>query len=500
MKKKRQVSPIPPKKWGVPLPKKPRGQWHFDEEVSSSSSYEDACQLLKKLGFDHLSDIHSFDASYLSRSSKPRKHSLWSHPGGAFVKASEYSDANTLNSLSLDVEFNVGFDRARYQKLGTLGGSGGSYVNQDGTDAFDWHFSCTAGRHSFLQTLYQIQKSAKLVPIDAWKRKNEMGLHIPQNYYHAFFPEEEDYDLTSEKLNEKYADAVRAAQEDLIENAPDYVKKTLVSAFNKPEARPLNKTDWMRSESALDLYGDIFDAGNVAWPSPVESDLLSKWSLLCLPENPLPSFKECAADRDVGGVSLPHALFACISKNGNKDKLIYLLGQSEDHLLEKWSSVPDVSGHTLFSHALALLGSHRHIAGSLMLDRAISFEDARDILDEFVDKVGAQNIIISPESRPALGALCELIFDPSRKPGDNPPLISAISQLEKQVAFIIHAEDWGVSCFNPDSASDIEMLSMLKENAAEWAPLRPLMTVLEKKLLTHASPKPRSSSVSSLRL
>lgn len=497
MKKNRQVSPLSPKKWAIPLPAKPRGQWHFDEDVVISSSYDNACQMLKNLGFDQLSDMHSFDLSYLSRSSKPRKFSLWSHPGGAFVRASQSSCGIDLNDLSLDVEFNVGFDRARYKKLGALGGSGGTYINQDGTDAFEQRFDCKPGSNGFLQTLYQIQKSAKLVPIDAWKRKNEMGLYIPENQYYTFLPEEEDYDLPNGQLKEKYAEAVRAAQENLINKAPDYAKKALIWSFSQRVIKPLNETDWMRSESALDLYGEIFRAGNISWPSPAESELLSKWSLLCLPENPLPPFEACAADQDIGGVSLPHALFACISKNGNKDKLVSLLGQSEDRLLKKWSGAPDVSGHTLFSHALALLGSHRHVAGSSMLGRAISFEDARDILDDVVGRVGTENVVVSPEGRPALGALIELISDPSRKPGGNPPLMSAILQLEKQVAFIIQAEDWGVSCFEPGRASDIEMFGTLKENAAEWAPLRPLMTVLEKKLLSHLSPRQSAPSVSS---
>lgn len=491
-RKKRIPDLIASRKWKIRLPKRVNGRGYYEDDISSTSTYEEACQLLVQLGFDHLTEINgnAFEpASGLSK--KSRSFSIWTHPAGVFIRMNSFEER--LNSMALEMEFNCGYGKENFRKAGAVSGSGGSYVNMDGTSAWDRDFS-VAGftTTSFLRVLHEVQASSHIVPMENWQRKNQskQGVYLPVEHYFSFHPDEQDVKLSEEALLEKYATPIRQAQNALIASAPDYAKAMLERAFVGEEKlpTPLNKQDWARAENALILYGEVMSAAKIDWPTQEQSQLLSTWSNLVLsPEKPIDLVADRAEESGPAGLSFAHALMMCMHHEGNKERLLDLLDKADKETVLQWSKAPDGSGNTLMSHALAWLGSYRHAAGQEILKRALQAENVIEIAAKLVDRVGADNVVLSPPGNAALTALLDLIEDPARTPC-GPPVESALVQLEKQVALLEAAHELGVSFVDAADPLQIQAMEKLREHSRLWPGISSLLSLLDREVLHSQMP------------
>jgi hypothetical protein len=493
--KKKNIKRISARKGAIPVPKD--GIFHHPGDLNARSHYQHACDLLAALGFDQLTDIegHPFEKSYSGAIGDPKRFSLWSHPAGVFVHMDSYD--GRLNSMLVEMEFNCGYSREHHKRAGYPPGSGGSYINMDGTHAWDRSFDVAGfSSMSFLHLLREVQSWARLVPIQEWKRKNKDGLHLSVENYFSFTPDSHDLTMTQEELLVKYADQVSQAQQSLIQRAPSYVRALFEQEFSRDEKTPplpLHKEDWARAENTLCLYGDVLSHSNTTWPTAAQTELLSAWSdLIISPDKPINLMTPCVNEDGPGGLSLAHGLLVSMHHEGNKQRLLDLLDQTDQTTVAQWASTPDDSGNTLMSHALAWLGSYRHSAGSQLLARALQTQDVIDVMGKLIDRVGTEQVVVSPPHRPALVAVLDLINDPSRTPSGT-PLSSAIDQLEKQLGFLDASAQMGLVCVDVKDPEQGRMMEELKARSTLWPGLSPLISLWDSEVLRAKMPQASTS-------
>lgn len=493
--KKKSFRPFPANKWAIQLPEKEKGEYHYRGDTFRDMTYVDGCALLETLGFERITDIQSFSFKGVRWQDKPRNFSMWWHRAGAFISMDSYEER--INSIKMEMEMAMGYSRDRLDKSYTLQGSGGSYYNLDGTSCDDKYFSVGGNSGGLLSKLADIQSIAKLIPVEKWKRKNRSGIYIPLEDYFAFRPEEGDKELSEAALKEKYKDQIKAAQKKLIEESPQELRTLLENSLNEDRAhRNQNDRDVFILENALCLYRGFFRRAGIDWPTDEQSRFLSECSLAALGKRDVSADEEFAS-QTVKGLSVAHALLAMLYIEGNPDRLVSLIQNVKEETLRGWTSKPDASGNTLFSHALEWLGTYRHVVASDLSPQALPLDAVLDALVETTYRLGKGGVVISTKDTPALGQIIDLVSDEARTPLGSAPTQSGLLQLSKQVDFLEKANALGLTWFDPDSPADQDLLARLREYTEKWPDVGRVVSICDRQVLAsgvqmaQSSPNPR---------
>lgn len=435
------ASPIPKSKWAVPVDD---GASH--QERQAMESWEAYGAYLAGLGFEQVACVNSKDHHSIKHGFDRHTEiqAMWQHPAGLIVYGRSYTKGGyqkddgtyvpvtvTLGSINIQARIEVGVGReATHRSAVLIRGSGGTDPQLDGSSVRNIHDTFHSNTGTLARWLESVQSHGRFLPFDRWNTSIiRDSLYLPSE---LIFPVVDENDLP-EGATEVHFDQNEALTH-FCDKLPQPLDKVVLQWGGMKHPDKQNSNRWMDIEEGIDHFSEILSMARKRWSSDYDSALLTHWQEVALGEVGEDVGQWRAFEKGPAGLSLPVALIHARPKTGAHERLLRLLDEAPDHVLERWASVPDAGGYTLAMHAINSLfvrriGSEGNYPGH---------EDVLDVLTRLYDRLGSAGVVLESDKRSVLGLVPQYYGRHGAKHiSDNEidqsigPFIKVIEQLEE---------------------------------------------------------------------
>ena len=414
---------IPRSQWAIPLPKRPKGRYHFENDTFDGMAYEDAEALLQSLGFARQFERKGYsygDVRFLTpenplRDVQEEIHALWAHPAGIAIEMGTYRLTDDkqgpvrprLRSMQMSLQLDTGSYRGNYIRLvkSGIGGSGGTTPLLHGGNA---HYKsmrvgaiCDRGLLSILEAA---QTHARLIPFDRWVEKGRSFLGGDEMWFGPPALLQEDFGKERGPMADAYADQAQAAFEKACPHMlPSLVEelRTARTPRGEGERHRLADETWHKAEETVNYFLRTLEAAGICWPKPKDATLLSQWTTLVADHGAIDDLTSpVVLAEGPAGLSYARALLACVGRPGNAERFLDLVDRVDEKVLHRWATQPDAGGLNLVGQIVATAGDASMSTSSQLSRNAAEVAVLMQALEVIVQRLGPDGLSMGTDMLP----------------------------------------------------------------------------------------------------